>query len=71
MLEKEHPPPRIRRLRDLANWLGRDLALWKHVQHWLEPTELAVYREALLDAIQGLDNGARLLEKVLARVGRG
>jgi len=51
MIEKENLPPRIRRLRDLARGLGRELALFLPGQHRLEPAELAVYREALLDAI--------------------
>jgi len=70
MLQKEHLPPRIRRLRDLATGLGRELALYLPGQHRLEPAELAVYREALLDAIQGLNKGAGVLERVLVRMGK-
>jgi len=69
MIEKENRPARIHRLRDLATRLGRELALWQPGQHQLEPADLAVYREALLDAIQGLDKGAGVLEKVLVRLG--
>jgi len=45
--------------------------VWQPGQHRLEPAELAVYREALLDAIQGLEKGAGVLEKVLARMDKG
>jgi len=71
MLEKEHLPSRICRLRDLANGLGRELVLWKQLQNQPMPAELTTYREALLDAIQGLDKGAGVLEKVLARMEKG
>jgi len=66
MIEKEHLPARIHRLRDLATGLGRELAPWQHAQHRLEPAELAVYREALLDAIHGLDKGTAVLESASA-----
>jgi len=71
MLTKDHLPARIHRIRELATGLGRELALWQHAQHRLEPAELAAYREALLDSIQGLDKGAGVLEKVLVRLGKG
>jgi len=71
MLEKEHLPARIQRIRELATGLGRELALWQQARHQLTPVELAAYREALLDSIQGLDKGAGVLEKVLIRLGRG
>jgi len=70
MLEKENTPKRIHRIRELATGLGRELALWQHAQHQLTPAELAAYREALLDAIQGLEKAAGVLEKVLVRLER-
>lgn len=71
MLQKEHLPARIQRLRDLAGLFGKELALWKQAEHKLTAAELDAYREALLDAIQGLDKGAGVLEKVLVRMGKG
>lgn len=70
MIEKQQLPARITRLRDLATRFGRELDVWKKAEHQLTPGELETYREALLDAIQGLDRGAGVLEKVLVRMGR-
>lgn len=71
MLEKRHLPARITRLRDLATRFGRELALWKQAEHRLTPAELVAYLEAILEAIRGLNQGAAVLENVLARMSKG
>jgi len=71
MLTKDHLPASFLRLRELATALGRELAIWQQAQHKLTSAELAVNREALLDAIQGLEKGAGVLEKVLMGLGKG
>jgi len=55
----------------LFSGLGRELVLWQQEKHRLTVEELTTYREALLDAIQGMDEGAGVLEKMLVRLGKG
>jgi hypothetical protein len=59
---------RLPRFNELAEGLGRELELLKAREHPLNAEELEVYRHGLLDAIEGLVKGHRVLKEVLARI---
>jgi len=59
---------RVTRLRNLAQGMGKEVALWKAQEGPLLPLERKQYLEAVYDVIPGTDEAARVLEAALVRL---
>jgi len=59
---------RVERLRQLAQGLGKEAALWKAQEGPLMPQELRSYLGAVYDVIAGADAAATVLEAALVRL---
>ncbi len=68
MLQLHDIKARLPRLRERIDGLAREIVLWKQSEGPLLPLERHQYLEGLHDALAGLDEGLRVLGKVVDRI---